>query len=197
VERQSICVTVVDSAGGQRRDSEFMTQTQTDGVAADTRTRTFSWSDPAATANQLGRRPGLEVLGAIAAGELPRPPVMDMIGMGALELTGPGTVTFLLQPREYHYNPLGSVHGGVLATILDSATGCAVHSTLPAGVGYTTADLSTKYLRPVTVASGELRCVGTVISSGRRTALAEARLTDAGGRLIAHATSTCLLFDIT
>jgi uncharacterized protein (TIGR00369 family) len=166
-----------------------MTQTQA-------RSRTFSWSDPTVTAGALGQRPGIEVLTAVSRGELPRPPVMDMLGMGALSDVSPGTVTFLLEPREYHYNPLGTVHGGVLATILDSATGCAVHSTLPAGIGYTSVDLATKYLRPVTVTTGQLTCVGTVLSSGRRTALAEARLTDPAGRLVAHATSTCLLFEI-
>ena len=88
------------------------------------------------------------------------------------------------------------MHGGVLATLLDTATGCAVHTTLPAGVGYTSMDLSVKYLRPVTVESGTLRCVGTVLQRGRRTALAEARLTDGSDRLVAHATSTCLLFDL-
>jgi uncharacterized protein (TIGR00369 family) len=87
------------------------------------------------------------------------------------------------------------VHGGILATLLDTAAGCAVHSTLPAGVGYTSLDLTTRFLRPVTVASGTLRCEGTVLSRGRTTALAEARLTDAKGRLVAHATSACRLFD--
>jgi uncharacterized protein (TIGR00369 family) len=101
-----------------------------------------------------------------------------------------------MEPREFHYNPLGTVHGGMLATLLDTATGCAVHTTLPAGVGYTSMDLSVKYLRPVTVESGTLRCVGTVLQRGRRTALAEARLTDGADRLVAHATSTCLLFDL-
>jgi uncharacterized protein (TIGR00369 family) len=84
----------------------------------------------------------------------------------------------------------------VLATLLDTAAGCSVHSVLPAGVGYTSLDLTTKFLRPVTMASGQLRCVGSVLSKGRRTALGEARLTDADGRLVAHATSSCLLFDI-
>jgi uncharacterized protein (TIGR00369 family) len=99
-----------------------------------------------------------------------------------------------LTPREFHYNPLGTVHGGVLATVLDTATGCAVHSTLAAGEGYTSLDLNTKFVRPVTVDSGRLRCRGTVLSRGRRTALAEARLTDGAGRLVAHATSSCLIF---
>jgi len=166
-----------------------MEQTQT------ARSRTFSWSDPAPAAAQLGRLSGLAMLHAIGTGELPRPPVMHLVGIDAL-VAEEGRVVVTMTAREYHYNPLGTVHGGVLATLLDTATGCAVHSTLPAGVGYTSLDLTTKYLRPVTVDSGELTCVGTVISRGRRTALAQAELTDARGRLVAHATSSCLLFEV-
>ena len=162
----------------------------------DTRTRTFSWSDPAINAANLGRRSGMAVLRAISSGETPVPPVAQMLGMDLVEVEGEGRVTVYLTPQEFHYNPLGSVHGGVLATLLDTATGCAVHSTLPEGVGYTSVDLSTKFLRPVTIKSGRLRCEGSVLSRGRRTALAQATITDAAGRLVAHATSTCLLFDI-
>jgi uncharacterized protein (TIGR00369 family) len=107
-----------------------------------------------------------------------------------------GRVVFTMPAREYHYNPLGTVHGGVLATLLDTATGCAVHSTLPAGFGYTSLDLTTKFLRPVTVASGTLRCEGTVINRGRTTALSEARLYDEADRLVAYATSSCMIFDL-
>lgn len=167
-----------------------MTQTQ-----AAPRTRTFTWSDPTANAAQLGRRGGLDLLRAMIAGEVPAPPVMHLLGMGAMTVDE-GRVTVELQPQEFHYNPLGGVHGGVLSTLLDTATGCAVHTTLPAGVGYTSLDLNVKFLRPVTVDSGLLQCEGTVLQRGRRTALAEARLTDGGGRLVAHATSTCLLFPI-
>jgi len=162
-------------------------------IGTDTRSRTFSWSDPAIHAAHLGQRSGLELLRAMTAGELPAPPVMQMLGMDRIEVAE-GRVTVLLTPQEFHYNPLGSVHGGVLATILDTATGCAVHSTLPPGVGYTSMDLNIKYLRRVTVESGQLRCEGTVLSSGRRTALAQATITDGAGRLVAHATSSCLLF---
>jgi uncharacterized protein (TIGR00369 family) len=167
-----------------------MPQTQ-----ADSRSRTFSWSDPTANLAHLGQRSGLELLRAMEAGELPPPPVMNLLGMEGFEVTE-GSVTVLLTPQEFHYNPLGTVHGGVLATLLDTAAGCSVHSVLPAGVGYTTLDLTTKFLRPVTLASGRLRCTGGVLSQGRRTALGEARLTDEAGRLLAHATSSCLLFDI-
>jgi uncharacterized protein (TIGR00369 family) len=137
---------------------------------------------------------GLDLLHAMINGELPPPPVMQMLGMDGIE-ADEGRVTVFMTPREFHYNPLGTVHGGVLATLLDTATGCAVQSTLPAGMGYTSVDLSTKFLRPVTIDSGLLRCQGVMISRGRRTALAEARLTDAGDRLVAHATSTCMLFE--
>ncbi|WP_433052664.1 PaaI family thioesterase [Dactylosporangium sp. CS-033363] len=166
--------------------------TQTEG---DLRTRTFSWSDPMLNAEQLGRVSGLELLRAISRGELPAPPITHLLGTGRIEAEE-GRVRVTLEPREYHYNPLGTVHGGVLATLLDTATGCAVHSTLPAGVGYTTLDLNSRFLRPASIASGTLTCEGTVVSKGRRTALAEARITDARGALVAHATSTCMLFDI-
>ena len=167
-----------------------MTQTQ-----AETRSRTFSWSDPSVHAGELGRRSGLELMLAMRDGELPPPPVMEMIGMGGLD-ADEGRVTFYLDPQEFHYNPLGSVHGGVIATMLDSACGCSVHTTLPAGVGYTSLDLNTKFLRAVTVDSGRLTVAGSVLQKGRRTALAEARMTDARGRLVAHATSSCLIFDL-
>jgi uncharacterized protein (TIGR00369 family) len=160
-----------------------------------TRTRTYSWSDPSINAAHIGRTSGLEMLQTIGRGELPRPPIMATLGIAGIEVEQ-GHITVVMTPQEYHYNPLGTVHGGVLATLLDTATGCAVHSTLPAGVGYTSLDLTTKFLRPVTVDSGELRCVGTVLSRGRTTALAEARLHDATGRLLAYASSTCLIFNV-
>jgi uncharacterized protein (TIGR00369 family) len=169
-----------------------MTQTQT---LAEPRTHTFSWTDPAVHAAALGVRTGLETLQAMASGELPPPPVMSMLGEGTFAVEE-GTVVVELVPREFHYNPLGSVHGGVIATLLDTAAACAVHSTLPAGVGYTSLDLSTRFIRPASVASGLLRCEGTVISRGRRTAVAQSQLTDARGALLAHATTTCLIFEM-
>ncbi|MEU8300985.1 PaaI family thioesterase [Micromonospora sp. NPDC048909] len=168
-----------------------MTQTQDA-----TRSRTFSWSDPAENAAALGRGGGLEMLRAMLAGELPPPPVMQLLDMSRMT-ADEGRVTVEMVPQEFHYNPLGTVHGGILSTLLDTAAGCAVHSTLPAGVGYTSLDLNVKFLRPATVDSGTLRCEGTVLQRGRRTALAEARLTAARGRLVAHATSTCLILPLT
>jgi len=167
-----------------------MTQTQDD-----TRTRTFGWTDPALHAGLVGRRSGLQLLQAMSTGEYPAPPIMHLIDMASLRAEE-GSVTVELDPQEFHYNPLGTVHGGVISTLLDTAAACTVHSTLPAGVGYTSLDLNVKFLRPVTIASGRLTCTGTIIQRGRRTALAEARLTDAQGRLLAHATSSCMLFDL-
>ncbi|MEO3780517.1 PaaI family thioesterase [Micromonospora sp. B11E3] len=167
-----------------------MTQTQQPA-----RSRTFSWSDPVAGAAHIGRRSGLELLRAMIAGELAAPPVMHLMDMARLE-ADEGRVAVELVPQEFHYNPLGTVHGGVISTLLDTAAGCAVHSVLPAGMGYTSLDLNVKFLRPATVDSGTLRCEGTVLQRGRRTALAEARLLDGAGRLMAHATSTCLLFPL-
>ncbi|MEV4816490.1 PaaI family thioesterase [Micromonospora tulbaghiae] len=165
-----------------------MTQTQE-------RTRTFTWSDPAAGAAHLGRRSGLELMRAMIAGELAAPPIMHLVDMSRMEAEE-GRVAVELLPQEFHYNPLGTVHGGVLSTLLDTAAACAVHTTLPAGVGYTSLDLNVKFLRPVTVDTGLLPCEGTVLQRGRRTALAEARLTDPANRLVAHATSTCLIFPL-
>jgi uncharacterized protein (TIGR00369 family) len=165
-----------------------MTQTEA-------RSRTFTWTDPSLHAGEVGRRSGLELMRAMRDGELPPPPVMEMVGMGGLDVAE-GQVTFYLDPQEFHYNPIGSVHGGVIATVLDSATGCSVHTTLPAGVGYTSLDLNVKFLRAVTVDSGRLTVAGQVLQKGRRTALAEAKMADARGRLVAHATSSCLLFEL-
>ena len=167
-----------------------MTQTQDA-----TRTRTYSWANPAEHADLLATTGGLELLRGMAAGELPPPPIMNLIDLSGMEVEE-GSVTFFLDPQEFHYNPLGTVHGGVLSTLLDTAAACSVHSTLPAGVGYTSLDLTVKFLRPVTVSSGRITTRGAVLQRGRRTALAEARMTDAAGRLVAHATSSCLIVDV-
>ena len=159
------------------------------------RTRTYSWDDPFALADELAGRSGLELMQLMVSGELPAPPIARTLGFRLVEVER-GQAVFECEPAEFHYNPIGTVHGGVIATLLDSAAGCAVHSTLPAGWGYTSLDLTTKYLRPVTVDSGVLRCEGTVINRGRTTALAEARLFDERGRLAAYASSSCLLFEI-
>jgi uncharacterized protein (TIGR00369 family) len=117
---------------------------------------------------------------------------MDLLDVEGLEVEA-GRVVFTMRAQEFHYNPIGGVHGGVIATLLDSAAACSVHSTLAMGEIYTSLDLNTRFLRPVTLESGLLRCEGTVLNRGRRTALAQAELSDEAGRLVAHATSTCLI----
>ncbi|GAA1814097.1 PaaI family thioesterase [Planosporangium flavigriseum] len=159
------------------------------------RARTYTWEDPTISAAMVGSRSGLEFLQAIGTGEIPRPPVMQTLGITPIEVE-PGRMVFGLQPQEFHFNPIGTMHGGVLATLLDSAAACAVQTTLPAGVGYTSLDLTTKFLRPVTLRSGALRCEGTVLSRGQRTALAQAQVFDDADRLIAHATSSCMIFPV-
>ncbi|MGC5561571.1 PaaI family thioesterase [Streptomyces sp. FR-108] len=159
------------------------------------RSRTFTWGDPAVSAGAVGKTTGLDFLRDIVAGRLPSPPISAALGF-ALEEVEHGRAVFVLEPGEEHYNPIGSVHGGVYATLLDSAAGCAVQSVLPQGMAYTSLDLSLKFLRPVTVDTGKVRAVGTVLNSGRRTALAQAELFDSTDRLLAHATSSCLLFPL-
>jgi uncharacterized protein (TIGR00369 family) len=154
--------------------------------------RTYTWHDPSQIAEAAGKQSGLEVLRAMADGTLPPAPIGSLVGM-EVESVEEGVVVFALEPALFQYNPIGSVHGGVYATLLDSACGCAVHSTLPAGTGYTSLDLSVKFLRRIDVATGRVRCTGHVVHAGGRTALARAEITDARGRLLAEATSSCLI----
>jgi uncharacterized protein (TIGR00369 family) len=156
---------------------------------------TVEWQDPNAALETGKGLAGLEYLAAIRDGQLPPPPVTALIGFHLAEVAE-GRAGFVFAPGEHHYNPLGSVHGGVVATLLDSAMGCAVHSTLPRGRFYTTLEIKVNYVRAVTAAAGELRAEGRVIHAGRQAATAEARLVDSGGKLYAHATTTCLVFDL-
>ncbi|GAA4547501.1 PaaI family thioesterase [Pseudonocardia xishanensis] len=156
-----------------------------------TRSRTHTWEDPAGMAGAAGMT-GMEVFAALLAGELPPPPILSLVGF-ALDSFSHGRAVFRMTPGEHQYNPLGTVHGGVFATLLDSAMGCAVHTTLPAGVGYTSLDLDVKFLRPMTATSGEVTATGWVLNAGRRTALAQAELRDADDRLLAAASSSCIL----
>ena len=157
-----------------------------------TRTRTYTWADPAPALAALPTMSGIDWL----RGMTDPPPAFSTLDGESFEVLGEGEVSLTLVPGEHHLNPIGSVHGGIIATMLDTVAACAVHTTLPAGTGYTTLDLTTRFLRPVTVRTGRVRAVGTVASRGSRTAMAEARLTDGDGRLLAHATSTCLLFPL-
>jgi uncharacterized protein (TIGR00369 family) len=158
-----------------------------------TRQRQYQWEDPAISAAAARELDGLAFFQALIAGTIPPPPITLTLDFTLVSVE-PGKVVFEITPAECHYNPIGSVHGGVYATLCDSACGCAVHSMLPAGAYYTSIDLNVKFIRPITAASGRLRCEGTVRHVGARLALAEARLTDPAGKLYAHATSSCLIF---
>lgn len=156
------------------------------------RTRVISWEDPTATV-QIGKTiSGIEYLRALQSGKLPPAPFAILMGIRMAEVSE-GRVVFAGEPAEYHYNPLGTVHGGVMATLLDSALGCAVQSLLPAGTSYTTIELKVNYLRPVTTKTGTVYAEGKIIHLGGRIATAEARLTDAAGKLYAHGTTTCII----
>lgn len=159
------------------------------------RSRTITWADPRPSAVQALKMSGLEALLAYTNGTLPQPPISILMDMGFEEVEH-GRIVFTGTPAEYHYNPIGTVHGGFAATLLDSALGCAVHSTLPAGVGYTTLELHVNYIRAITAETGILRCEGKVIHAGKQMATAEAKLTDVNGKLYAHGSTTCLIFPL-
>ena len=138
---------------------------------------------------------GLDLLKEMIAGRLPGPPIMQTLDFTLTEIEQ-GRAVFEGTPQMMHYNPLGTVHGGYSATLLDSCMGCAVHSTLPKGVSYTTLEFKVSLIRAITAETGPVRAEGLIITSGRRVATSEGKLTDSKGRLLAHATTTCLLFPI-
>jgi uncharacterized protein (TIGR00369 family) len=138
---------------------------------------------------------GIDLVRGLRDGTVPPPPAASLIGFSVAEVEE-GRVVMRLAPAEYHYNPLGTMHGGILATLLDSVMGCAVHSTLPQGRGYTSLEIKVNYVRAVTNDSGELSAEGKIVHAGRRSAVAEARVVDANGRLCATASTTCLVFDL-
>lgn len=157
------------------------------------RTLAISWEDPTGLASAAQGRAGLEFLEAIADGSLPPAPIQRLLGFDLIEV-GEGRVVFALVPGEQHYNPISVVHGGIAGTLLDSAMGAAVHSTLPLGTGYTTLETSFRLVAAISASSGRILCEGSVINSGSRVATAEGRVSrERDGRLLAHGTSTCLL----
>jgi uncharacterized protein (TIGR00369 family) len=156
------------------------------------RTRTFSWEDPLAVLEQTSGLSGLDAIRLVTSGELPQPPIAAALGFRLVEAER-GTAVFECEPAEFHYNVIGTVHAGLAMTLLDSAMGCAFVTTLDAGVGWTTLELKANFTRALTVETGVVRCVGTVIHPGRRVATTEARIEDTQGRLYAHGTSTILV----
>ncbi|RBY85291.1 PaaI family thioesterase [Blastococcus sp. TF02A-26] len=159
------------------------------------RSRTVTWYDPMLTAAGALERSGLETLEALRDGVLPPPPIVPLVQMDLVAVEE-GRVEFSCLVDESVYNPIGVVHGGLVCTLLDTVAGCAVHSTLPRGTGYTSIELKVTYLRAVTADSGPLRAVGRVVKPGRRVAFAEGEVVDAAGRSVATASSSLLVFPI-
>ena len=159
------------------------------------RSRTVSWHDPAITALGALERSGLETMQAIRDGELPAPPIAMLMQFDIVELAE-GRVAFSCLLDESVYNPIGVVHGGLVCTLLDTVAGCAVHTTLPQGMAYTSIELKVNYLRAVHASSGPLTAVGTVAKPGRRVAFAEGEVRDSAGRVVATASSSLLVFPI-
>jgi uncharacterized protein (TIGR00369 family) len=157
------------------------------------RTRTITWQDPLAAAQQALTLSGLDYLQAMVDGRVPPPPIAVLMGFGPAEVAA-GRVIFTVEPAEYHYNPIGVVHGGLISTLCDSALGCAIQTLLPAGTGYTTIELHVNFVRALTRDTGLIRCEANVLHVGRRLATAEAKVTDRAGKLYGHATTTCMVF---
>ncbi len=159
------------------------------------RTRSYSWPDPASLREAAMTKTGFEFISGAFAPGASAAPIGATIDMSAVEVKE-GEVTFAFTPQEFHYNPLGTVHGGIFSTILDSAAGCAVHTTLAKGQGFTSLTLEVKFLRAATAKTGRLLCTGKVVSRGRQVATAEATVRDERGRVYATATSTLMIFAV-
>ncbi len=156
------------------------------------RSRTFTWSDPMTGATQARTMSGQAYLDAMSAGTIDFPPLLHTLDF-KVEGASEGSAVFSFQPQEFHYNPIGTVHGGVITAMLDSAMGCSLHSMLEAGVGYTTLEIKVNFLKAITIKTGVLKAIGKVIHNGSRMALTEAQLVDEAGTVYAHGTSTCMI----
>lgn len=164
----------------------------TDQTSSTTRTRTLQFEVPSRDPRALFALSGLDQLQALIDGRHPAPPISSHIGLEFVSVAD-GDVIMTAMPDESHYNPIGSIHGGFFATLLDSACGCAVHSTLPAGVGYTSLEIKVSFLRPITADTGVVTAHGWVTRRGRSATFAEADIRDGEGRVLATASSTCLI----
>jgi len=156
------------------------------------RTKEITWEDPLKGALEATKMDGIAYLQAMSDHQFPLPPLLYTLDFSVTEIEK-GNVVFEFTPQEFHYNPIGTVHGGVITAILDSAMGCSVHSLLPAGRGYTTLELKVNFLKTVTIKTGKLKTRAKVINLGGRTALVEAQLLDENNTVYAHAVSTCLI----
>lgn len=152
----------------------------------------FNWVDPEQLLAKAATLTGLEYLEGMRDGTIPPPPIAVLMQFQPVHVE-PGKVVFECRPSHAHYNPIGMVHGGLVCTVLDTATGCAAHSTLPAGVGYTSVEIKVNYLRPVLADTGPLTATGQVIKGGNRVIFAEGNVTTSAGDLVATASSTLLV----
>lgn len=159
------------------------------------RTKTVTWHDPMTAAESGRKLSGIDHLRAVRDGQLPAAPIAALMGFRVATIEE-GDVVFTCAPDESVYNPIGLVHGGLVCTLLDSVCGCAVQSTLPAGLGYTSLEMKVSYLRPLHAHSGELTAHGWVPRRGRRASFAEGDVRTADGKVVATATSTCLVFPL-
>lgn len=159
---------------------------------ATSRSRSYAWGDTKSAAAGARNTSGKDYLTAIMEGRAPAAPMADTLDFRLAEVDD-GRVVFVCTPSEFHYNPIGSVHGGLAATLIDSATGCAVHTTLPAGAGYVTINFSVDLIKGIGDNCGELRCEGRVVRSGGRVAVADAEVKGPDGTLYARGTATCLV----
>jgi uncharacterized protein (TIGR00369 family) len=159
------------------------------------RTKTVTWHSPGPSTAKGLAMSGVDYLRAMVDGDLPQPPIGGLMQFEIAEVE-PGRVVFTCVPDESAYNPIGTIHGGLICTLLDSVTACAIHSTLPKGKGHTSIEIKVSYLKAVRLTSGLLTATGTVVKSGSRVGFAEGVVTDAGGAVVATATSTLLIFDL-
>jgi uncharacterized protein (TIGR00369 family) len=157
-----------------------------------TRERLVQWNDPGPTVDAVRKAAGIEAIRAIAGGDLPRPPISVLVNFTIAEVAE-GRVVVEGYPGEEHYNPIGTVHGGFALTLFDTAMSCAIHTLLPAGVGYTTTDIQVRFIRGMTKDTGPVRCEGIAIHVGRSTAVAEAKLYDGDGRVLGVGTTACAI----
>ena len=159
------------------------------------RQRLITWQDPSVGTAAMPSMTGLDYLHSMMGKKLPPPPMNELLSMTLVEAVE-GRATFTCVPDESHYNPIGAVHGGLVCALLDSALGCAVHTTLPQGIGYTSIEIKVNYLRPVRADSGPLTCTGIVSKPGKRVAFADGTVTDTSGKLVATASGSLLVFPI-
>jgi uncharacterized protein (TIGR00369 family) len=157
------------------------------------RSRTIEWDDPARLAEKAATLSGLEYLRGMKEGTIASPPICLLIGFSVVEVEE-GRVVFELHPGEHLYNPFNVLHGGVTSGLLDAATGSAVHSTLPAGVGFTSIEIKVNFIRPVTKETGPIRCEAKIVHPGGTIAVAEGRVVDKDDKLYATGISTCMVF---